>query len=82
MLDRQLHKFYISYRLNGVVHLAWVEGINLRHAKEKIEWKHEEATDLMDWTNEKEEDLKAYLAKMESHRIEKEERQQIRKDDN
>ena len=39
MLDRQLHKFYISYKLNGEVHLEWVEGINLRHAKEKIEMK-------------------------------------------
>ena len=37
MLDRQLHKFYISYRLDGKVHLEWIEGINLRHAKEKIE---------------------------------------------
>ena len=65
MLDRQLHKFYISYRINGEVHLSWVEGINLRHAKEKIEMMDENASDLMDWTNEKEEDLKAYLAKIE-----------------
>lgn len=63
MLDRQLHKFHISYRLNGDVHLEWVEGINLRHAKEKIELKFGEATDLMDWTNEKKEDLETYLAK-------------------
>lgn len=63
MLDRQLHKFHISYRLNGDVHLEWVEGINLRHAKEKIELKFGEATDLMDWTHEKKEDLETYLAK-------------------
>jgi len=63
MLDRQLHKFHISYRLDGDVHLEWVEGINLRHAKEKIELKFGEATDLMDWTNEKKEDLETYLAK-------------------
>ena len=43
MLDRQLHKFYISYRINGEVHLEWVDGINLRHAKERIEMLHEEA---------------------------------------
>ncbi len=63
MLDRQLHKFHISYRLNGDVHLEWVEGINLRHAKEKIELKFGEATDLMDWTHENKEDLETYLAK-------------------
>ena len=63
MLDRQLYKFYISYRLIGEVHLEWVEGINLRHAKEKIEMKYGDASDLMDWTNEKKEDLEAYLKK-------------------
>jgi len=63
MLDRQLHKFYISYKVNGEVHLEWIEGINLRHAKEKIELLHAEASDLMDWTNEKEEDLQAYLSR-------------------
>ncbi len=68
MLDRQLHKFYISYRLEGEVHLEWVEGINLRHAKEKIEMRHTEASDLMDWTKEKEEDLKTYLSKIEAER--------------
>jgi hypothetical protein len=64
MLDRQLHRFYISYKLDGNVHLEWIEGINLRHAKEKIEMKHEDATDLMDWTNETREDLDAYLKKV------------------
>ena len=68
MLDRQLHKFYISYRINGEVHLEWIEGINLRHAKERIEMMHEEASDLMDWTNEKEEDLQLYLSKIEAKR--------------
>ncbi len=63
MLDRQLHKFYLSYRLNGEIQLEWIEGINLRHAKDKVEMKHEDASDLMDWTNEKEEDVKTFLAK-------------------
>lgn len=65
MLDRQLHKFYISYKINVDVHLEWVEGINLRHAKERIEMMHEEATDLMDWTHESEADLKAYLHRVD-----------------
>ena len=73
MLDRQLHKFYISYKLNGAVHLEWVEGINLRHAKERIELKHEDATDLMDWTNESKEDLEAYMKKIEEKKRQKEE---------
>ena len=73
MLDRQLHKFYISYKLNGTVHLEWVEGINLRHAKERIELKHEDATDLMDWTNESKEDLEAYMKKIEEKKRLKEE---------
>jgi len=73
MLDRQLHKFYISYKLNGEVHLDWVEGINLRHAKERIEMQHEDATALMDWTSESKEDLEAYMKKMEEKRKLKEE---------
>lgn len=78
MLDRQLHKFYISYRLDGEVHLEWIEGINLRHAKERIELRHTEASDLMDWTNEKEEDLKKYLVKVESKKRLKEETQKLK----
>ncbi len=75
MLDRQLYKFYISYRLNGEVHLEWVEGINLRHAKEKIELKQGDASDLMDWTNERKEDLRSYLKKIEAKKKAKEELQ-------
>ena len=86
MLDRQLYKFYISYRINGDVHLEWIEGINLRHAKERIEMMHGEATDLMDWTNEKEEDLRAYLAKIEVKRKAKIQKQkeelEIQKEEN
>ena len=81
MLDRQLFKFYISYRLNGEVHLEWIEGINLRHAKEKIEMKKGEASDLMDWTHEKEEDLNIYLSKIEAKRKIKEELERIKKED-
>ncbi len=72
MLDRELHKFYISYRVDGEIRLEWIEGINLRHAKDKIELQHEEASDLMDWTNEKEEDLQAYLTKIEAKKKDKE----------
>ena len=81
MLDRQLHKFYISYRLDGEVCLEWVEGINLRHAKEKIEMKNTEASDLMDWTNEKEADLKIYLTKIEAEKRLKIELQRLREEE-
>ena len=80
MLDRQLHKFYISYRLDGEVHLEWVEGINLRHAKERIEMRHTEASDLMDWTNEKEEDLRVYLQKIASEKRLKVELERLKKE--
>lgn len=73
MLDRQLHKFYISYKLDGKIHFEWVEGINLRHAKERIEMKHEDATDLMDWTNESKEDIDAYMKKAEDKQKQKDE---------
>ncbi len=69
MLERQLHRFYLSYRLDGEVFLEWVEGINLRHAKEKIELMHSEVSDLMDWTNEKKEDLDKYLKKIKQHKL-------------
>jgi hypothetical protein len=82
MLDRQLHKFYISYRINGEVHLEWIDGINLRHAKERIEMLHEEASDLMDWTNEKEEDLQLYLSKIEAKKIAAEESIRQKEKDN
>ncbi len=66
MLDKNLYNFYLSYRLNGKIHLEWVEGINLRHAKDKILFKVPDASDLMDWTNERKEDLEAYLRKIRS----------------
>ncbi len=64
MLDKNLYKFYLSYRVNGKIHIEWVEGINLRHAKDKVLLNVPEASDLMDWTNEKKEDLDKYLEKI------------------
>lgn len=65
MLDRQLHRFYLSFKLEGVLQFQWEEGINLRHAKEKLLMRNSEASDLMDWTNEKQEDIEQYI---ERHR--------------
>lgn len=66
MLDKQLFKFYLSYKLESEFYLEWVEGINLRHAKDKIQFRYSEASDLMDWTNEKKEDLDKYLEKIKN----------------
>jgi len=63
MLVRQLYHFCLSYKINGKIFFEHVDGINLRHAKDKVIFKYPEATDLMDWTNEKEEDIKDYLKK-------------------
>jgi hypothetical protein len=63
MLDRKLHKFYLSYKLNGKIDTLWIDGINLRHAKDKLLMKYPESTDIMDWTYENPEDLEKYKAK-------------------
>ena len=63
MPSRQLFNFRLTYKVNGEIFLESIEGINLRHAKEKITFKYPEATDLMDWTNEKEDDISAYIKK-------------------
>ena len=61
MTVNKLHKFHLSYKLNGTVQLVWIEALNLRHAKEKIYFGIEEATDIRDWTQENKKDLNKYL---------------------
>ena len=61
MDSTKLHSFYLSFKVNGQVHLSWIEALNLRHAKEKILFGNEEATDIRDWTNERKEELDHYL---------------------
>jgi hypothetical protein len=63
MLDRKLHKFYLSYKLNGNIEAEWIEGINLRHAKDKLQHDFPEATDIMDWTFEKPGEFEIYKNK-------------------
>ena len=59
----KLHRFYLSYKINGKIHLSWIEALNLRHAKEKILFNDEDATDIRDWTNERKQDLDDYVEK-------------------
>lgn len=63
MLAKRLYFFCLSYKVNGKIFLERIDGINLRHAKDKIVFKYPEATDLMDWTNEREDDIKRYIIK-------------------
>ena len=63
MTVNKLHSFHLSYKLNGTVQLVWIEALNLRHAKEKIYFGIEEATDIRDWTQENKSDLDRYLKK-------------------
>jgi len=66
MLDRRLHRFYLSYRINTKLETIWIDGINLRHAREKLRMMYPDATDIMDWTYEKPEDLEKYLNKFKA----------------
>jgi hypothetical protein len=59
----KLHTFLLSFKLNGKVQVHTIEAINLRHAKEKILFSHDEATDIRDWTLEKKKDLQKYILK-------------------
>ena len=40
-----------------------IEAINLRHAKEKILFSYDEATDIRDWTHERKHELQKYILK-------------------
>jgi len=59
----QVHKFYLSYKINGEVNTGWFYGTHIRFAKDQLLFQQSEATDLMDWTYEKSEDLRSYLLK-------------------
>lgn len=59
----KLHSFLLSFKLSGKVQVHTIEAINLRHAKEKILFSYDEATDIRDWTHEKKKDLQKYILK-------------------
>ena len=59
----KLHTFLLSFKLNGKVQVHNIEAINLRHAKEKILFNYDEATDIRDWTHEKKRELQKYILK-------------------
>jgi hypothetical protein len=69
MCSIEIHKFFLSYKIDGEVHTGWFPGINLRYAKDKLLFQYSEATDIMDWTHENSEDLRKYLNKQKADDI-------------
>ena len=67
--DIKVHRFYLSYKIDGDVRTGWFFGIHIRFAKDQLLFQHSEATDIMDWTNEQPEDLKRYLVKQNASKV-------------
>ena len=63
------HRFYLSYKIDGEVHTGWFQGVHIRFAKDQLLFKYPEATDIMDWTYERAEDLRGYLQKQNTTRL-------------
>jgi len=61
MHNIEMHEFFLSFKVDGVLQTGLFSGISLRHAKDKLLFKHSEATDIMDWTNESAEELDKYI---------------------
>ena len=64
MIDKKLHNFYLSFKVIGQLHVEWVNGLTLRHAKERLLMQYGDATDVMDWTHESAHDFQQYIDKM------------------
>ena len=65
----KLHRFFLSYKIDGEVHTGWFQGVHIRFAKDQLLFKHPEATDIMDWTHERDEDLRGYLQKQNAKQL-------------
>ncbi len=63
------HRFFLTYKIDGEVHTGWFQGVHIRFAKDQLLFKYPEATDIMDWTYERDEDLQGYLKKQNSKRL-------------
>lgn len=65
----KVHKFYLSYKVNGEVNTGWYFGIHIRFAKDQLLFQQPEATDIMDWTYENPEDLRSYLTRQNASKV-------------
>lgn len=65
----KIHRFYLSYKIEGEVHTGWFNGVHIRFAKDQLLFQNPDATDLMDWTYERSEDLRHYLKKQNAKKL-------------
>jgi hypothetical protein len=65
----KVHKFYLSYKIDGEVHAGWYYGIHIRFAKDQLLFQQPDATDIMDWTCENPADLRDYLTKQNASKV-------------
>ena len=65
----KVHRFYLSYKVNGEVNTGWYYGIHIRFAKDQLLFQQPDATDIMDWTYENPEDLRNYLVKQNASKV-------------
>ncbi len=65
----KIHKFYLSFKIDGEVNTGWFQGVHIRFAKDQLLFQQPEATDIMDWTYENAEDLKTYLEKQQAKKL-------------
>ena len=49
----KIHRFYLSYKVDGEVCTGWFFGIHIRFAKDQLLFQQPEATDIMDWRQRK-----------------------------
>ncbi|MDQ3535740.1 MAG: hypothetical protein M3421_08965 [Bacteroidota bacterium] len=63
MHNIKMHEFFLSFKVDGVLQTGLFTGISLRHAKDKLLFKHSEATDIMDWTYESAEEMDNYISR-------------------
>ena len=66
MFERRLHKFYLSFRNEGEIETICIEGISLRYVCEKLRLLYPEATDIRDWTHNRDA-LDHYLQKVKTN---------------
>jgi elongation factor P--beta-lysine ligase len=57
------HRFFLTFRVGNELVNGFFSGINLRHAKEKLLHQYMDASDIMDWTHERVDDLYKYVKK-------------------
>jgi hypothetical protein len=65
----KVHRFYLSFKVNGEVNTGWYFGIHIRFAKDQLLFQQPEATDIMDWTYENPEDLRSYLTRQNASKV-------------